>query len=54
MAGLWDMHAHLRHPMAPTGIMPQLIAHGVTGVREMARGPEENEEAGGRFHGAAP
>jgi imidazolonepropionase-like amidohydrolase len=36
--GLWDMHAHLRHPIAPSGVMPQLIAHGVTGVREMASG----------------
>lgn len=35
MPGLWDMHAHLRHPLAPTLIMPQFIAHGVTGVREM-------------------
>lgn len=46
--GLWDMHAHLRHPMAPIAIMPQLIAHGVTGVREMASGcdgsPEEQPE----------
>ena len=33
--GLWDMHAHLRHPIAPTVIMPLLVAHGVTGVREM-------------------
>ena len=38
MPGLWDMHAHLRHPMAPIVLMPQLIAHGVTGVREMASG----------------
>jgi imidazolonepropionase-like amidohydrolase len=46
--GLWDMHAHLRHPIAPTGIMPQLIAHGVTGVREMASGcdgpPDQHPE----------
>ena len=33
--GLWDMHAHLRHPLAPDLIMPQFVANGVTGVREM-------------------
>lgn len=38
LPGLWDMHAHLRHPLAPDLLMPQLIAHGVTGVREMASG----------------
>ncbi len=35
MPGLWDMHAHFRHPVAPTIILPQLVASGVTGVREM-------------------
>jgi hypothetical protein len=42
--GLWDMHAHLQHPMAPTLLMPQFVAHGVTGVRDMASdcdGPED-------------
>jgi hypothetical protein len=39
--GLWDMHAHMRHPLAPTLIMPQFIAHGVTGVREMNSDCEE-------------
>lgn len=39
--GLWDMHAHLRANGAPAWvgtdwIMPLLIAHGVTGVRDMA------------------
>lgn len=34
--GLWDMHAHMRSSAAPTLIMPQFIAHGVTGVRDMA------------------
>jgi hypothetical protein len=34
--GLWDMHVHLRHPVAPRMIMPQFIAHGVTGVRDMS------------------
>ena len=38
MPGLWDMHAHARHPVAPTVILPQIVAHGITGVREMASG----------------
>ncbi|MDX1393151.1 MAG: amidohydrolase family protein [Gemmatimonadota bacterium] len=36
MPGLWDMHAHMRADVAPTVLMPQFIASGVTGVREMA------------------
>lgn len=47
--GLWDMHVHLRGSGQPawTGtdwLMPLFLAHGVTGVREMASdcdGPEE-------------
>lgn len=35
MPGLLDMHAHLKHPVAPDLLMPQYIAHGVTGVRDM-------------------
>ncbi len=41
--GLWDMHVHLRHDKAPEILMPQFVAHGVTGVRDMASdcdGPE--------------
>lgn len=34
--GLIDAHAHLNHPAAPEVLMPQFVAHGVTGVREMA------------------
>ena len=34
--GLIDAHAHLNHPMAPEVLMPQFVAHGVLGVREMA------------------
>ena len=34
--GLWDMHVHLRDARAPDLLMPQFIAHGVTGVRDMA------------------
>jgi hypothetical protein len=30
------MHVHLRHPIAPAVLMPQFIANGVTGVRDMA------------------
>jgi cytosine/adenosine deaminase-related metal-dependent hydrolase len=44
--GLWDMHAHLRHPLAPDLIMPQFVANGVTGVREMSSdcdGPAEDQ-----------
>lgn len=44
--GLWDMHVHLRHPIAPTVLMPQFIAHGVTGVRDMASdcdGPNDGD-----------
>lgn len=36
MPGLLDMHVHLRHPAAPEILMPQFLAHGVTGVRDMA------------------
>ena len=35
MPGLMDMHAHIRHPLAPSLIFPQFVAHGVTGIREM-------------------
>lgn len=35
MPGLWDMHAHVRHPLATTLVLPQMLAHGVTGVRDM-------------------
>ncbi len=34
--GLWDMHVHLRTARAPDLLMPLFIAHGVTGVRDMA------------------
>ena len=44
MPGLWDMHAHARHPVAPVLIFPQLVAHGVTGVREMASACENENE----------
>jgi len=39
--GLWDMHVHLRHPMAPAVLMPQFLANGVTGVRDMASDCDE-------------
>jgi hypothetical protein len=35
MPALWDMHAHIRHPLAESLILPQFIANGVTGIREM-------------------
>ena len=40
MPGLWDMHAHLRAPGLPPPVttewmLPLLLAHGVTGVRDM-------------------
>lgn len=42
--GLWDMHTHMAQPLAPgvelevnaSYFFPLLIAHGVTGVRDMA------------------
>lgn len=43
--GLWDMHVHLRHPIAPELLMPQFIAHGVTGVRDMASDCDGAEES---------
>jgi len=33
--GLWDMHAHFSKTYAPVIDMPQYLAHGITGVREM-------------------
>lgn len=33
--GLWDMHVHASYPLFPAIYGPQMIAHGVTGVREM-------------------
>ena len=30
--GLWDMHVHLRSPLASTLLMPQFVANGVSGV----------------------
>ncbi len=33
--GLWDMHAHLNHPQQDLAVM---VAHGITGVREMYTG----------------
>ena len=42
--GLWDMHAHVRHPEAPTLILPQFVAYGVTGIRDMNSECEEPEE----------
>ena len=44
LPGLIDMHAHLRHPAAPALVMPQLVAHGVTGVREMGSECENPEQ----------
>ncbi len=42
--GLWDMHAHVRHPLATTLVLPQFVAHGVTGVRDMNSECETPEE----------
>lgn len=47
--GLWDMHAHLRADGLPDWIttdwmMPLLLAHGVTGVRDMKSGCDGPEE----------
>jgi hypothetical protein len=45
--GLWDMHVHIRSPRAPALFLPQFIAHGVTGVRDMASdcdGPERPDQ----------
>jgi len=33
--GLWDMHVHATGPMLDRLFLPVLVAHGVTGVREM-------------------
>ncbi len=44
MPGLWDMHAHVRHPLAPTLILPQFVAYGVTGVRDMNSECEDPDE----------
>ena len=44
MPGLWDMHAHVRHPLAPTLILPQFVAHGVTGIRDMNSECEDPSE----------
>jgi hypothetical protein len=44
---LWDMHAHIRHPLAETLILPQFIANGVTGIREM--NSECDDPNGGDF-----
>lgn len=33
--GLWDMHVHAATPWFGAYFMPLLVAHGVTGVREM-------------------
>ncbi len=36
MPGLWDMHVHaLWDPIVTTTVLPLLVAHGVTGVRDM-------------------
>lgn len=47
--GLWDMHAHLRGNGLPdwigkNWIMPLLIAHGVTGIRDMSSDCEEPDQ----------
>lgn len=47
--GLWDLHAHLRADGLPDWIttdwmMPLLLAHGVTGVRDMKSGCDGPEE----------
>jgi hypothetical protein len=42
--GLWDMHAHVRHPLAPSLVLPQFVAHGVTGVRDMNSECENPDE----------
>ena len=39
--GLWDMHVHLGGLDGGTRAGPAFIAHGVTGVRDMASPPEE-------------
>ncbi len=49
--GLWDMHAHLRADGLPPELttdwqMPLLLAHGVTGVRDMASDCDNPEEQG--------
>lgn len=44
--GLWDAHAHVRHPAAPDVLFPLFVAHGVTGIREMSSdcdGPEDGD-----------
>jgi len=42
--GLWDMHAHTRHSLAPTVFLPQFVAYGVTGIREMNSECENPDE----------
>lgn len=44
--GLIDTHVHVRHPAAPEILLPQFIANGVTGVRDMASGCEGEPEEG--------
>lgn len=47
LPGLWDMHAHVRHPLAESLILPQFVANGVTGIREMSSECENPD--GGEF-----
>ncbi|MDH3732781.1 MAG: amidohydrolase family protein [Gemmatimonadota bacterium] len=35
MPGLWDLHVHIRNAAAPRVLLPQFVANGVTGVRDM-------------------
>jgi len=42
--GLWDMHVHVRHPVAPTVLFPQFVANGITGVRDMSSDCDDEGE----------
>jgi len=44
--GLIDVHVHVRHAAAPEVLLPQFIANGVTGVRDMASGCDGEPEEG--------
>ena len=52
--GLLDMHVHLGGLDAGTRAGPAFIAHGVTGVRDMASPPEEILTLRGRWQTASP
>ena len=39
--GLWDMHVHVGAHAEGVKVLPRLVAHGITGVRDMASPPDD-------------